>query len=210
MPDIRLRNGDELRPSAIAIHTDTLRVRTKMTATGETITAVPASDVAFTGDKIAGGETFHMIAHAFDDADEFVTDGNRHRDCLLRPGVPIIYMYVRSTDRCFDNADKNVIAVKLRNGNFFQPKSGLSPTFYDGFHCFLHGPKLSESGKLESRKSSAAIIALPNERSMIGKAGSHAEHGIKSWPKHDCSAGDANVKSQTHFDRFAILSNIEV
>ena len=114
-----------------------------MTASGETIAAMPASDVAFAGDEIALGKTFHVIADKIDNPDELVPDGHRHRDRFLRPRVPVIYMYVRPADRGFQNADEHVVAFDFRNRNLFEPKSGLGFALHDRLHRFLHERKLS-------------------------------------------------------------------
>ena len=79
-------------------------------------------------------------------------DGHRHRNRLLRPRVPVIYMNVSPADRCFDHANERIVAGDLRNGNFFQPKTGLGFAFHDGLHRFLHDKKVGESAKQESRK----------------------------------------------------------
>src|SRR5438046_10669961 len=109
-----------------------------MTTTGETITAMPASDVAFADDKIALGKSFYVIAGNIDNPDKFVADGHRHGNRLLGPGVPVIYMDVGPADRGFDRADEHVIAADLRNRNLFQPKTGLAFAFHDSLHRFLH------------------------------------------------------------------------
>ncbi len=138
MPAIRLGNGDELGPGAIAIYADALRVRAKMTTPGEAIAAMPAGDVAFAGDEVAFGKTFDVIADKIDNADKLVADGHRDRDRLLRPRVPVVNVNVGSADRRLQNADEDIVAFDLWDGNFFQPKSGPGAAFDDGLHCFLH------------------------------------------------------------------------
>ena len=123
-----------------------------MATAGETIAAMSASDVAFADDEIAGRETFHVIANKIDNPDKFVANDHRHRDRFLRPGIPVIYMYVGAADRRFHNADEDVVSANFGNGNFFQPKTGLGFAFHDGLHRFLHEKKLGGSGKQESRK----------------------------------------------------------
>ena len=141
MPTIRLRDGDELGPGTVAIHADALCVWAKVAATSETITAVPAGDVTFADNEIAFGETFNMIPDAIDYSDEFVADGHRHWDRLLRPRVPVIYMYVRPADGRFEDADEDVVARNFGNGNLLEPQTGLGFRLHDGLHRFLHEPK---------------------------------------------------------------------
>src|SRR5258708_1346524 len=109
-----------------------------MTAAGETISTMSTGDVAFAGDKIAGGESFDMVPHTVDHSNEFVADGYWNGDRLLRPGVPVIYMYVRSADGRFKDANENIVTVGFRDWNFFEPKPRLGAAFHDGFHCLLH------------------------------------------------------------------------
>ena len=102
-----------------------------------------ASDVTFDRYKIARRKAFHVIAHAIDHADKFVTNGHGHGNRFLRPGVPIIYMYVGPADRRFQNPDQDIIALDFRDRNFLQPESRLRLGLYDCLHCFCHEIKLS-------------------------------------------------------------------
>ena len=113
-----------------------------MAASGETIAAMSARDVAFACDKIAWRETLHAIADAIDDPDKFVADSHRYRDRLLRPRVPVIYMYVRSADRRLQNANEHVVVANFGNRNFLEPKTRLGFALHDRLHRFLHELKL--------------------------------------------------------------------
>ena len=93
-----MRNGDELGPGAVAINANALGVWTEVAAAGETVPAMTAGDVAFADDEIAGREPFHMIANKIDNPDKFVANGHWHGDRFLRPGVPVLYMYVGAAD----------------------------------------------------------------------------------------------------------------
>jgi hypothetical protein len=88
-----------------------------MTSPGETISAMAASDVAFAYHEVAFGEAFHQIADPIDYADEFVPDSHGHRDRLLGPGIPVIYMYVRPADGGPKDPDQDVVALDLGQGN---------------------------------------------------------------------------------------------
>jgi hypothetical protein len=69
-----------------------------MTPAGKTITAMSTRDVTFADNEIAGRKSFHVIAGKIDNTDKFMTDRHRHRDRLLRPLIPVVYMYVRAAD----------------------------------------------------------------------------------------------------------------
>src|SRR6266481_9222237 len=98
MPAVLLRDRHQLRPSAGAINTDALSVRTKMPPSGEAIPTMPASDVALGNDEIAAGEPFYVLAHAIDNTDKLMADDHRHRNRFLRPRIPVVDVHVRTAD----------------------------------------------------------------------------------------------------------------
>src|SRR5664279_4135545 len=110
-----------------------------MPAPGQAIPAVTAHDVSLCGDHLALLEIADSAADAIDNADEFMSDHHRNRNRLLRPRVPVVYMYVRSADRSFLDADEDIVGLDFGYGNFFQPESGLGPAFYERLHGFAHG-----------------------------------------------------------------------
>src|SRR5262249_19112078 len=114
-----------------------------MTAAGQTISAMPAGDVAFPDDEIAFGKTFHVIADAIDYANKLVPDGHRDGDGLLGPGIPVIYMYVGPADGGLKDADKDVIGANFGHRHFLEPKSGLGFSLHDSLHRLLHRAKLA-------------------------------------------------------------------
>src|SRR5262249_12753896 len=158
-----MRDRDELGPRPVSIYADSFCVRTKMTPAGETITAMSARDVPFADNKITFGKTFHVIADPIDHADELVSDGDRHGDGLLSPGIPVIYMYVRPADRGFEDTDAHIVAADFRHGDCLEPKAGLSLRFHHGLHRFLHDGKLSESGTQENRKVRAGLVVAAED-----------------------------------------------
>ena len=112
-----------------------------MTPPGEAIAAVPAGNVAFADNEIAGRETFYVIADKIDNADKLVADGHRHRDRFLRPRVPIIDMDVSPADGRLQDPDEHVVAADFRSRNLLEPQPRLGPAFYDRPHHFLHDAK---------------------------------------------------------------------
>src|SRR6266404_1065113 len=123
-----------------------------MTPPGQTIAAMPTRDVTFADDKVAAHEAFYMIADEIDNADKFVADSHRHRDRLLRPGVPVIYMYVSPADGRFDDANKNVVTFDFRNRNFLEPQPWFGAAFHHRLHRLLHKKeirRIMKAGKKE-------------------------------------------------------------
>src|ERR1700736_5241069 len=102
-----------------------------------------AGDVTFSDNEIAFGESFHVTANAIYHPDELVADGHGHRDRLLGPGIPVIYMYVGPADGGLEDADQDVIALDFGHWHLLQPKSRLGLRLNDSLHHFLHDGKLS-------------------------------------------------------------------
>ena len=115
-----------------------------MAATGQAIAAMSAGNMAFHRDEIAFGKTFHMVANLFDHADKLVANGHRNGNRFLRPGIPVVNVNVGPADRCFEDADKHIVAFDFRDRNFFEPKPGFSPALYHRLHHFLHEPSYAE------------------------------------------------------------------
>ena len=99
---------------------------------------MPADDVAFAGHEIARRETFHPIADPLDDADKFMPDDHRHRDRLLRPGVPVINVDIGPADRSFLDPDEDIIVADFRHRHVLQPKTGFGFAFDQCLHRLLH------------------------------------------------------------------------
>ena len=94
----------------------------------------PSVVTSFARDEITDG-----AADLIDDADEFVSDHHRHRDRLLRPGVPVIYMDVGAADRSLLDANEDVVRPDFGHRNLFQAKSRFGPAFYECLHRLAHG-----------------------------------------------------------------------
>src|SRR5438132_550566 len=110
-----------------------------MPTAGQAVPAMTANDVSFYGDNLPWHEIVDGVADLIDYAHEFVSNHHRNRDRLLRPCVPVIYMYVGAADRSPLDSDKNVIGPNLRNWNLLEVESRLGPAFYQRPHRFAHG-----------------------------------------------------------------------
>ena len=75
-----------------------LRVRAQMPPAGQAVAAAAADDVPLAADDVAGREVVDVGADLDDLADELVADHHRHRDRLLRPGVPVVDVHVGAAD----------------------------------------------------------------------------------------------------------------
>jgi hypothetical protein len=73
-------------------------VRAKVPSSGQAIPAMTANDVSLCCDNFTRDKIANSTADLLDYAHEFMSDHHRDRDGLLRPGVPVIYMYVGAAD----------------------------------------------------------------------------------------------------------------
>src|SRR5688500_3742529 len=80
-----------------------------MATAGAAVAAIAARDVAFAGNAIADLEAGNLAADLDDLAAVFVPDCHRHRDRLLRPGVPVVDVHVRAADGAALHTDQNVV-----------------------------------------------------------------------------------------------------
>jgi hypothetical protein len=121
---------------------------------------MPTRDVPLAYHEIALYKSFHMIAYVGDNPDELVANCHRHRNRCLRPRVPVVNVNIGAADRSFQNANEHVVTADLRNGNFFEPQSGLGPGLHDGLHRFLHTMMLS-ADFADSRRFLSKRFKLP-------------------------------------------------
>ena len=131
-----------------------------MTAARQAIATMPTRDVPLAYHEIALYKSFHMIAYVVDNADELVANCHRHGNRFLRPRVPVVNVNIGAADRSFQNANAHVVTADLRDGNFFEPQSGLGPGLHDGLHRFLHTMMLS-ADFADSRRFLSKRFKLP-------------------------------------------------
>ena len=114
VPDVRHRQRDQLGERARPVDADAARVRAQVAAAGHAVAAAAADDVALAADDVAGVEVAHVRPDRDDLADELVADRHRHRDRLLRPGVPLVDVQVGAADAGAADADQDVVDAVLR------------------------------------------------------------------------------------------------
>ena len=73
-------------------------VRAEVPPAGHAVAAAAADDVPLAADEVARLEVGDVRADLDDLADELVADDERHRDRLLRPGVPLVDVEVGAAD----------------------------------------------------------------------------------------------------------------
>ncbi len=123
LPDVRHRQRDELGEGARALHAEADRVGAEVAAAGHAVAAAAADDVPLAADEVAEREVAHVRPEADDLADELVTDHQRHRHRLLRPGVPAVDVQVGAADARLAHADQDVVDADLRLGHVLEPET---------------------------------------------------------------------------------------
>src|ERR1700731_1849185 len=109
-----------------------------MTAAGEAIPAMATNNVTFRGHQFALPKIAHCAADLINDPDKLVPDHHRYRNRLLGPGVPIIYVNVRTADRSFLDADEDVVRPDFGHRDFLEIESRFALSFHQGRHRFAH------------------------------------------------------------------------
>src|SRR5579862_2695381 len=108
-----------------------------MPASGETIAAAAADDVAFAADDVAGMEIGDVGADLHDLADEFVADGHGYGNGFLGPIVPFVNVDVGTADAGAFDADQDVVNAGARAFDVFEPQARLALALHDRFHLLL-------------------------------------------------------------------------
>ena len=124
------RNRQILGKAAGAVDADADGVGAQMTPACQAIAAAFADDVAFARHDIADPESGNIGAHPDDFAGEFMADGHRHGDGLLRPVVPVVDMHVRAANGRLFYFNEDVVIADFRLGDIVQPQPLFSIFFY--------------------------------------------------------------------------------
>src|SRR5204863_812068 len=93
------RNRQVLGKGARSVDSNPDRVTAQVPAAGAAVAAVAAGDVALAGDAIAALQAVHLRADLDDAPAVLVAHRHRHRDGLLRPGIPVVDVHVGAADR---------------------------------------------------------------------------------------------------------------
>ena len=134
VPDVGHRQRDVLGERARPLHAEPDRVRAEVPPAGHAVAAAAADDVPLAADDVARVEVAHVRADLDDLADELVPDHERHRDRLLRPGVPRVDVQVGAADAGLAHADQDVVDPDLRLGHVLEPEPRLGLRFDERFH----------------------------------------------------------------------------
>ena len=137
--DVARWDRDKFGQGAGAINADALRIRAKMAAAGETIPAMPASDVAFPDDEIALRKPAHICSNRrrsrrrihgrWSSAQEWSSAPN-HPSCKCE------YRCRRSRPSSIRISTSS--GADFRHRDLFEPQARFGFGFHDCLHRFLH------------------------------------------------------------------------
>ena len=113
-PDVGHRQRQVLGERPGPIDADALGVLAQVPPAGQAVAAAAADHVPLAADDLADVEVLDVRADLDDLADELVADHHRHRDRLLRPGVPGLDVHVGAADPGAQHLDQHVVDADPR------------------------------------------------------------------------------------------------
>ena len=133
-PQVARRHDDELGEGSVALHPDAYGVGAQHPASGQTVAALAARDVALGADDLAGVDGGDTLTELDDLADELVADDQRGMDGVLGPLVPAVDVQVGAADPCTEDADQHLTRARLRLRYVLQPQPRLCLCFHQRLH----------------------------------------------------------------------------
>src|SRR6266481_2868638 len=112
------------RPPRSTLFPYTTLFRSQVAAAGTAVAAVAAGNVALARNAVALFKAPHLRAERDDAAAVLMAHGHRHRNGLLRPGVPVVDVHVSAADRGLGDLDQHVVGADLGLGDVLEPDTG--------------------------------------------------------------------------------------
>ena len=137
---IALRDAEVLREATGTIHAHALGIRAEVEEPAAAVVAVPADDVPLAGHDIAGLVGLHRRAHALHDTAELMTHVHTHGNGLLRPGIPVPNMQIRTADSGLVNLNEDIIRADFRHRHLHQLQPLIGLRFDERFHARQYIP----------------------------------------------------------------------
>ena len=129
-PDVGHRQRQVLGERAGPVDADPLRVLAQVPAPRQAVAAPAADHVALAADDFADVEILDIGAGLDDLAHELVADHHRHRNRLLRPGIPDFDMNVSTANPGAQHLDEDVVDPDPRaRGTSSSQRPGLASFF---------------------------------------------------------------------------------
>ena len=134
--DDKIGGGDAqiLSKGAVPVYTYTPGMLAPLTVSCPAVAAAATNDMAFTGNDLTYMITFYPGADGGDLAYIFMADGHGGVNVLLRPGIPVINMYVRTADGGFVDLNEHLPDANLRYGHLHQRQTRSFFRFDQSIH----------------------------------------------------------------------------
>ena len=113
------------RESAVPVHAHTLGVPAVFLMSLQAVPAPAAGDMAFPGYQVPYGVSVHPGTDLHNLPHIFVSGRKAYGNCVLRPLIPLIDMYVCTADGCFVNFNLHIIWSYFRNRDTLHPEPGF-------------------------------------------------------------------------------------
>ncbi len=123
-----------LGEGTVDVHPDSYGGLADVLAAAPAIPAVPAGDVSFAGYPFTLLKFCHFTPRLGHMTHILMPDGQSHRDGLLGPVIPVVYMQVGSANGRFADLDQYIVGAGNGNGNVFHPDSLFCFGLYQCFH----------------------------------------------------------------------------
>ena len=116
------------------LHADADRVAAQVTPPGPAVAAMPAGHMTLDSNALPGREAAHLAADLRDRALELMTDDERHRDRLLRPGIPVPDVKIGAADRRVMDPHQEIVRTDRRTRDVLEPDPRLAPALDERAH----------------------------------------------------------------------------
>ena len=138
MPCICCRNYQILSKRTVSVHAYTLGIFAEVLHSCQTVTAFSTDDMTLTGYQIAYLEAFYVLSNLYNLSYILMTCSQTNGNRVLCPLIPVINMYVCSTDRRFVNFNLHIIFPHHRYRYLFHPETYVCFFLYQCPHHFTH------------------------------------------------------------------------
>ncbi len=95
---ISSRNNNVLCKTTLDINTYSFCIPTKMTFPCSAVTTMAACKMPLTRYSVSFIKTNNLISHCFNCSYKLMTSNHWNRNCHLRPGIPVINVYICTTN----------------------------------------------------------------------------------------------------------------
>ena len=120
-PYIRCRDYEIFCKCSVSVHADTFGILAVLFVSFQTVTTFTTCNMSFSGYQVTDLESFHTRSYFYNFTYIFMTCSKSDRNCMLCPVIPLINMYVCSTDCCLVDLNLHIIRSHFRNRNSLHP-----------------------------------------------------------------------------------------